>query len=200
MSLPLVPTTELEAVNAMLGSVGEAPVSQLDNVGLGDAASARQTLHNNSRRIQKRGWSWNTDFNMTLALAIDGTIPVPSNTLKVNPTGNYDKAGIIQRGVQLYDAVNHTYVFTAAVTVDLVSFLNFELLPETARQAIFLAAATSFQSGFLGSDTLDKFTTRDALTAWSDLLNDELAVTDCNFLTDSADMAQAMNRIGGYYG
>ena len=44
-------TTELEAVNIMLSSIGEAPVNSLSS-GLVDAELAQTTLHNVSREVQ----------------------------------------------------------------------------------------------------------------------------------------------------
>ena len=46
----LTPTTELEAVNAMLASIGEAPADSLDD-SITDAQLARQLLTQESRGI-----------------------------------------------------------------------------------------------------------------------------------------------------
>ena len=45
------PTTELEAVNIMLSTIGEAPVNNLDS-GLVDAETAETILKNVSRDVQ----------------------------------------------------------------------------------------------------------------------------------------------------
>ena len=60
-------TTELEAVNIMLSSIGEAPVNSLSS-GLVDAELAQTTLHNVSREVQAAGWSFNTEYNRSYAL------------------------------------------------------------------------------------------------------------------------------------
>jgi hypothetical protein len=196
MSYSLAPSTELDAVNEILAAIGEAPVNQLDNLGLTDAATARTRLYDASRRCQKRGWAWNTDFNMSLPPAnITGFVWLPSSCLKVTFTGNSADKNLVQRGTQIYDADNHTYVFTTPVTADVVNMLDWTLLPEAARQFIFLTAIVRFQAGFIGSDVLDKYTTRDVTQAWSDLLSEELEVADWNMLRDSNFMQEALNRI-----
>jgi hypothetical protein len=194
MSIALAPTTELDAVNEMLATIGEAPVNQLDNLGLTDAATARNRLYDAMRRVQKRGWYFNTDFALALKPDSNGNVWLPANTLKLSLVGPSKGRGLTQRGNQVYDAINHTFTFTAPVVANLVSLLAWEQLPESARQFIFLTAATRFQAGFLGSDILDKFTSRDLAQAWSDLLSEELEISQPNMLTDSDHMILALDR------
>lgn len=194
MALTLVPTTELEAVNSMLLAIGEAPVAQLENSGLGDAATARSRLTLVSRRVQKRGWSWNTDYNLSLPIDSNGYVNLPNDCLRFNPTGAFDQAKLVQRGTQVYDAWNNTFVFTTTLTADVVHFLDFSILPETARQAILLAATVDFQAGFVASDSLDKFILRDAQMAWAELISDEVENLDCNIFTDDLGMVQNLSR------
>lgn len=195
MSISLAPTTLLDAVNECLAAIGEAPVNTLTNPMLGDAATALSRLRDASRRTQQKGWSWNTDYGMSLAVAGDGTIPIPTNTLKFTPMGKSDRKNLVTRGNKLYDANHHTYTFTAPVTGDLVTMIDFELLPEIARQFIFLTAVVRFQAGYIGSEILDKYTTRDIAQAWSELLSAELEIADWNILRDSAYMVSALNRV-----
>ena len=61
--MPLNTTSKLEAVNTMLGSIGEAPVNSLTS-GLVDAETAEKILDSVSREVQARGWSFNTDINL----------------------------------------------------------------------------------------------------------------------------------------
>lgn len=64
----LVATTELEAVNAMLASIGEAPIDQptLDAGGQADVATGINILRNTTREIQSMGWRFNTEFGLEL--------------------------------------------------------------------------------------------------------------------------------------
>jgi hypothetical protein len=63
----LAPTTELEAVNAMLASIGEAPIDTLDSATQADVVMAINTLRNTAREIQSMGWRFNTEFGVQVA-------------------------------------------------------------------------------------------------------------------------------------
>ena len=187
------PTTELEAVNQMLAAIGESPVNTLENNGVVDAVLARQILKNVSRQYQAMGWHWNTEqaFEIT-PTSPDGFLIPPTNTLKIDLVdGDLD---LVQRGARLYDRVNHTYQFTKSYKFDIVVFLPFEELPEAARQFFMLEAGVRFQANFVGSQTLNAFTERDAARAWVILLNAEGDTADHNIL-DNAPVARVMDRV-----
>lgn len=191
----LTPQTELEAVNQMLAAIGESPINTLEDSGLVDAEKAQQALKAMSRRVQKKGWSWNTDKAFTLALTSpDNFLQLPTNALKVVPAGNDRWRKVVQRGNRLYDTENSTYVFSAPIKVNLVSFLPFEELPETARTFITLAAARKFQENEVGSDSLSNFHKRDELQAWADLFDDEAEEADYNILRDDSQVAGTVFR------
>lgn len=63
----LAPTTELEAVNAMLSAIGEAPVATVDDNEDEDVLLVVRTLRNAAREVQAQGWKFNTEFNLPLA-------------------------------------------------------------------------------------------------------------------------------------
>ena len=71
MSIPvnLSPMTELEAVNAMLLSIGQAPVNTLEVAGIKDVSFARLMLHNTNRQVQSRGWWFNRELGYELTPA-----------------------------------------------------------------------------------------------------------------------------------
>lgn len=60
------PTTELEAVNAMLAALGEAPVASID-ADLPNVAIAINTLRDATREIQSMGWRFNTEWGYQIA-------------------------------------------------------------------------------------------------------------------------------------
>ena len=75
-------TTELEAVNAMLAALGEAPIADFDGgVSLPDVQIALNTLRDAVREVQSMGWKFNTEFGYQLSPALtyaykdkDGTV------------------------------------------------------------------------------------------------------------------------------
>lgn len=68
----LAPTTELEAVNAMLSAIGEAPIEDVDDSTQSDVALAVNILRNACREVQSMGWRFNTEFGLAVAPAVEG--------------------------------------------------------------------------------------------------------------------------------
>jgi hypothetical protein len=164
-------TTELEAVNVMLGTIGEQPVNSLDISTISEVSIASDMLYEVSREVQTRGWSFNEETDYPLALS-GGEIPLPINCLKVVVEGESD--WIIRRGTRLYNRTEHTYTFTAGVDVTIVFFLPFTELPQAMRNYITLRTARKFQVRILGSDTIEKFTEIDENQAWLTLCAEEV--------------------------
>lgn len=192
--LAQTPTTVLEAVNAMLHTIGEAPVSTVENSGVLDAVSARQQLSFINREVQTRGWHWNTEPNVTITPTHpEGYIILPSNTLRVDTSGFSQDIDAVMRGNRLYDRKNHTFEFKRSVTVDLVVLLPFEELPEAARLYITIRAARKFQEGILGSPDLSQFTLRDEIMAKATLEDAEADTADYNIL-DNVSVREVLLR------
>ena len=157
-SNPLVvaAATELDAVNMMLLSIGQAPVNTLEVPGIKDVSFARLMLHNTNRQVQTRGWWFNRELDYPLSPASDGSILLPASALEVaHAEGTRD---LVERGRKLYDRDNHTYVFTEPVRVNVVWFLDFEDIPQVARDFVAMRAARIFQSQIVGSQILYQFT------------------------------------------
>lgn len=177
------PTTELEAVNEMLGTIGESPVTTVEDSGVVDAAIAKQILTSISRQVQTKGWTFNTDLAYTLYPTLNtNNLIVPTNTLRVDTTAEDVHENLVQRGSRMYDPVNHTYAFTRPYKVDLVTMLNFNELPEAARYYITIRAARVFQERVIGSATLTGFTEKDETWAKIGLMEFDGETRDANIL------------------
>ena len=179
--------TELEAVNTMLTTIGEQPVSSLDNLaGLQDASIARQILTNISRTVQSKGWVFNLDLQVTYSPNTNGEIILGSNVLRIDTTSKVRKStkDIVERGGKLYDRENNTSVFTDDVVVDRVIVLSFNDLPEAARRYIATRAARVFHDRVVGSGELHRFFQEDEQMAWTELLEYESEVGDYTIFED----------------
>jgi hypothetical protein len=173
--------TELEAINQVLGGIGETPVSSLANTGITDMALARQMLTNVSRQVQSKGWHWNTDPEYTLVPTLnDKFINLPANALRVDTVREDSRTDVVKRGTRLYDRQNSTYQFERSLKVSLTTFLPFDELPEPAKVYITMLARRRYQEDQLGSSDLSSFHKRDELQAWADLLHAEAEDADYN--------------------
>lgn len=173
-------------MNAILFSVGEAPIPSLDNV-FTDAEAARDLLRQRLRAVQLMGWTFNTDLNYTFAPDNQGIVYLPPNTLK----HKFDDSNLVVRGQKVYDRANHTYQFTSAVTAtELVTLLAFDECPEAMRLFVTIAAGRRFQDRYQGDQILHSFQAKDEVAAWSALLNYEAEVAQFNMLSGNALVAR----------
>ena len=144
--MALARTTFLEAVNRVLQMMGEAPVNSL-NGQFGLAQQAQDMLNDISRKVQVDGWSFNTDYEREmLPDAVTQEVAVAPNVSRVvvDPY-SYPSLDVVQRGSRLYDRRSKTYEFTDAFNADVTYFLEWEELPEHARQYITIKAVRHLQ-------------------------------------------------------
>lgn len=189
----LSPMSDLDAVNRMLTSIGQAPVNTIPSSGIGDAAKAHNALIATAREVQAVGWSWNTDYGYTLTPdATDSSILLPDGALDADASTK--TSNIVVRphpsrgGLSLYDADNQTFVFTAPVTVDIIWGYEFNDLPTPAREYITVAAARRFQAQLVNSPVLDKFNEEDELRALLLLHRYERRTRDTNSFRKNAGL------------
>lgn len=193
------PMTELEAVNEMLLSIGQAPVSTLSVTGIKDVNIAKAELTKVSRRVQSRGWNWNTDDDYELLPDADGYVKVPSEALKVDASDPYTNLVVRRhdtKGPCLYNRDERSFLFPRgkAVKVSVVWGFGFEDLPETARCYIATSAGRKFQSRVIGSQILDRFQAEDEQRAYILLEREERASRDTNLFRRNAGLKGFGNR------
>jgi len=151
------PTTnsqqELPAVNQILQSCGQAPVTTLDQTNP-DVAIAYQTLLEVSREVQAEGWSFNKEYFYELTPDNNNQISIPNNMLQVDLShnaANMDK-DVIRRSGKLYDKANHTYTFTEKVECDITWLFDWVDLPTPIADFIVARAASIVSSRIVGDN------------------------------------------------
>lgn len=191
-------TTELEAVNYMLQSIGESPVSSLTGSSTLDVSYAKDMLNDVSKEVQSQGWAFNTDENYAITPDSNGYITLPNDAMMADTVQNSKLKDLVEReynGSQyLYDRVNNTFVIDDTVYVDLVRVFTFESLPEVVRQYIKVRASRKFQDKMIGSDTAHRILKQDELEALVNLKNAEGEVADHNMLTGHTDISNSLLR------
>ncbi len=164
-------STQLQAVNTMLGYIGEAPVNSISNTAElpVSAANAVSILDETSKEVQSNGWHFNTEREVTLSpSAADGKITLAADILQVDHEGT-DNIDLVQRGTSLYDRKEKTDVFTNDIKVTVVKELPWDSLPEQARRYITLRATRYLQSRIVGSRELEALILRDEFAAKANL-------------------------------
>ena len=150
------PTTnaaqELPAVNEILASVGQAPVTTLDQTNP-DVAIAYDTLINTSREVQAEGWSFNTEEYYELVPETNGDITIPNNVLQLDVhTEKQLTHDAVRRNGKLYDKTDHTYDWSDwdKVACDVVWYFDWVDLPRPVQDYIVARAAATVSSRITG--------------------------------------------------
>ena len=153
------PTTnsqqELPAVNQILQSCGQAPVTTLDQTNP-DVAIAYQTLLEVSREVQAEGWTFNKENHYKMARNTDNEILIPNNILQIDATDNAENVelDVIRRSGKLYDKAHHKYTFDKDIEVDIVWLFDWVDLPKPIADFITARAATITSSRIVGDNNL----------------------------------------------
>ena len=191
-------TTELEAVNTILSTIGEAPLSTLTGSLPVDGTMAKSVLNEINREVQSMGWHFNTQPKVTLSKdAGNSTIPLATNVLRVelNPylhsKTDYD---IVQRDNILFNLVTNTSTFTEDLKdVKVVYLLDFADIPEQAKRYITIRSARVFHDRTLGANTLHKFSVEDEEKSLVILRQAEASTSDYSVF-DSPDQIYTVSR------
>ena len=195
-------TSELEAVNTILSTIGEAPLNSLTGSLPVDGTIAKNVLSEVAREVQSQGWHFNTHYKATLTRDTDNKIPVASNVVRVelDPTlyskSSYD---IVQRDAYVYNLAKNTNIFdTNFDNVTIVYLLPFDEIPEQAKRYITIRSARIFHDRTLGANTLHKFSQEDELKALSILKQAESSTGDYSIF-DTPEQAYTITRNNRVY-
>jgi len=151
-------TAELPAINQILSSCGQAPVTTLDQTNP-DVAIAYDTLLQVSKEIQAEGWTFNTEYHYKVSRNASNEIEIPSNMIQIKLTENSANAEFdcIRRSGKLYDRQHHTYDLSEIsgdeVECDIIWEFDWVDLPEPIQNYITSRAATLVSQRIIGDVT-----------------------------------------------
>lgn len=134
--------TELSAVNSILGSIGQSPVTSLDFTNP-EISFIHNLLREVNVDVQNEGWSFNTEYHVTYSPDTNGYFVIPPNVIRfdVHDNQNIKTTNVVKRNGRLYDKYNHTDVFTADLDLDVVTLYEFSDLPSVFQRYITYRAA-----------------------------------------------------------
>ena len=152
------PTTnakqELPAINQILTSCGQAPVTTLDQTNP-EVAIAYDTLLQVSREVQAEGWTFNREYHYTdLKPDVNKEILIPNNIIQIKlseDSQNTTHDGIRRSG-KLYDRQNHTYQWDYSPEFDIIWYFDWIDLPDPIQTYITARAATLVSGKIVGDD------------------------------------------------
>ena len=181
--------TELEAVNVLLTTIGEAPVNTLTGNQVTDVTIARQVLNEVSREVQSQGWYFNTENGVKLTPDNNKHILPPADTARID-SRDYN---IVIREDKLFDLDDFTYEFGGSIKVNIVYYQDFTVLPDSAKRYIAARAARIYADRLLNSETIHAMTSKDERQALVDLRQFEEETADYTMM-DSYAVSRITNR------
>jgi len=190
-------TTQLEAVNTMLSTIGEAPVNSLTGSLPVDASMAVNILNEVNREVQSAGWKFNTSWKKSIQRDANNKLIIGSDVLHIEFDHlRYSKASYdpVMRGNYLYNLAKESFTWEKDFDyVTIIYLLDFENIPEQARRYTTIRASRIFHDRTLGANAIHKFSQQDELASLALLKQTEADTADHNIF-DSLGQFQTLNR------
>ena len=138
--------TELSAVNAILGAIGQSPVTSLvfDNP---EISFIYNLLRDSNVDVQNEGWHFNTERHVKYTPdSTTNKIAVGNDILKMDVTDGWTKRNydVVRRNGYLYDKYDHTDDWSElsdGIDLDVVKLFSFEDLPSVFQRYIIYKSA-----------------------------------------------------------
>jgi len=184
-------STELDAVNSILMSVGETPVNTL-TVQSPEVAIAQKTLRQVCREIQAEGWSYNTENQYPIDLDTNNQCIIPNNILQLDLNifehgKDYDVVRRSDNGImKVYDKKNHSFTFEncSKLYFDIIWMLDFEDLPQVFKDYITTRASRIASNRMINSQPSAKLLESDEAAARAAAVQYEMQQSDHNIFSD----------------
>ena len=152
--------TELSAVNAILGAIGQSPITSIANSQDNpEIAFIYNLLRDSNVDVQNEGWHFNTEKHVKYTPDSNNKITVGSDVLKMDVTDGWAKRhyDVVKRNGYLYDKYDHTddwSELTDGIDLDIVRLISFADLPEPFKRYIVYKSATRAATQLIGNPQL----------------------------------------------
>ena len=162
MTTPIATDTELSAVNSILGSIGQSPITQLKNT-TGALISTNpeisfiyNLLVETTKDVLNEGWHFNTEEHIEIQPDANKNILIPTNMLRydIHDGQMFRDRDVVKREGKLYNKVDHTFEFSSPVFVDATYLYDFEDVPSAFQRYIIAKASTRAATQLVGDANL----------------------------------------------
>tara|TARA_R100000781_G_scaffold471_1_gene785 strand:- start:1060 stop:1680 length:621 start_codon:yes stop_codon:yes gene_type:complete len=150
--------TELSAVNAILGAIGQSPVTSL-NFTNPEISFIYNLLRDANVDLQAEGWHFNTERHVKYTPDSNGKIEIGDDILRMDTTNGWSHKtyDVVKRNGNLYDKYDHTDDWsdlTDGIELDIVRLLSYEDLPEVFKRYIIYKASVRAATQLVGNAQL----------------------------------------------
>jgi hypothetical protein len=173
MTTQIATDTELSAVNSILGSIGQSPVTTLGTITT-DVTNTGQEIVNTyanpeigfihnlltetNKNVQGEGWHFNKEDHVLRSPDANGHFLIPTDYLRYDVhEGLSDKnRDVVRKNGKLYDNVQHTDVFTGDLYFDITYLRAFTDVPPTIQRYIIARASVRAATQLVSNPDLVK--------------------------------------------
>ena len=182
--------TELSAVNAILGSIGQSPISGLDFANP-EISFIYNLLKESNQDVQNEGWTFNIEYHIKENVSTtDNKIIIASDVIRIDMTDAWDKTRDFVRrkdsdGLwKMYDRVNHTFEFPDDdyFYVNKVRLLPFEDIPTPFQRYIIYKASGRAAVQLVSNGQLQEMISKFEIQARATAMEYECNQGDHNFM------------------
>ena len=162
MTTPIATDTELSAVNSILGSIGQSPITQLKNT-TGALISTNpeisfiyNLLVETTKDVLNEGWHFNTEEHIEIQPNANKNIIIPTNMLRydIHDGQMFRDRDVVKREGKLYNKADHTFEFSSPVFIDATYLYDFEDVPSAFQRYIIAKASTRAATQLVGDANL----------------------------------------------
>ena len=153
--------TELSAVNAILGAIGQSPVTAVSGNANPEVSFIYNLLRDANVDTQTEGWHFNTERHVKYtADSVTNKITIGSDILQIDVSKGWThrQYDVVKRDGVLYDKLDHTDDWSDltddGIDLDIVKLITFENLPEVFKRYITYKAATRAATQLIGNPQL----------------------------------------------
>ena len=191
MAIQISTDTELSAVNSILGSIGQAPITSLthstgqpDPLDNPEISFIKNLLDEVSKDVQTTGWHFNTQNKVKRNPDSNGNFIVPANAILFDiSNGQVDRnRDVVRRDGKLFDLVQNTDVFTQGFYFDIISLYQFVDVPPAIQRYIISRAAVRAATQLVSNADLVKLLQLEEAQARANAVEYETEQGDHNFM------------------
>ena len=190
MAIPVSTDTDLSAVNSILGSIGQAPITTLthnppdpDPLLNPEISFVVNILKEVNKDVQSTGWHFNTQYNVKRSPDSNKHFVIPTNAIAYDLSdGQFDRTkDITRRDGKLFDLIADTDEFEGEHYFDIITLYNFEDVPPVIQRYIIARAAVKAATQLVSNSDLVKLLKLEEEQTKANALNYETEQGDNSF-------------------
>ena len=186
MSIQISTDTELSAVNSILGSIGQSPVTNITGDALlnPEIQFVVNLLNEVNKDVQSTGWTFNSEYRVKKSPDDNKHYVVPANAILYDISdGQIDReTNVVRRDGKLYDTIHQTNEFTQDFYFDIITLYAFTDVPPAIQRYIIARASMRAATQLVSNGDLVKLLQVEEQQARANALEFETEQGDHNFM------------------